>query len=264
MKLLKIVTVSAMTCVTTGALAMASGSVVFDPANFSKNMLTAAATVATEVSSAETALRTLYQYKEMIRQAQRAATGDLHAIGALAGEPELARAINDAKGTYTTLKTLDTNLDNMTARVDYLAAMASRYGKTDRQYAANQAELNRENIRLIQVQREKALQSAEDVQKGYNAIQHLQNLDPDQRTALLMKLDQNMALANSVLVKTHYDQTLERVRVQGKEAEEEATKIAFRNDTEKKAELAAANADSYSKGFAQRMQSLVDSTPGRQ
>lgn len=263
MKLHKCISTCAMFCATTGVLAASSGSIVFDPTNFAKNALTAAATVKTELSSAATALQTLNQYKEMLHQAKRAATGDLHAIGALAGQPELTRAINDAKGTYTALKTLDMNLDNMSARVDYLSNMASRYGKTDQQYAANQAEVDRENIRLLQIQREKALESAQDAQMAYESVLKLQNLDPDMRTALLMKQDQHLAVMNGLLTKTYYDQTLERVRLQDKEAKERSQKLAFQSDTQKKAEHATATAQSYSQGFEQRMQALVDNTPGR-
>ncbi len=108
--------IAALCCLafnTAHASASAGGNIVFDPTNFAKNTLTAAATVKTELSTAMTQLNTLKSLLEMLRQAQAMGRGDLQAFGAITNQQELVRLIRESQGMYNALKTLNVNIENV-------------------------------------------------------------------------------------------------------------------------------------------------------
>lgn len=263
MKLPKLTVGLAIGLVSVGALAMSSGSIVFDPTNFAKNAITAGSVVKTEITSAATALQTLRQYQEMLRQARAAATGDLHAITALAGDPSLTRALNDAQGTYSALKTLDTNLDNMAARYDYLAGMSKRYGITEDQYIKNRALLAKDGVQRAQIEQRKDLEAIENVKKGLTAVKSLQGKEHTETAALLMKLDQQGALTNTILVQDWESRVYERMAEREKKAQAEAAAGQAQADSKYALSDRTKMVSDYNQALDQALDNLANSAPKR-
>lgn len=246
------------------ASAMASGSVVFDPSNFIKNTLTAAATVKTEVSTAATALQTLKQLQEMIRQAQALSRGNLDAIGSFTGQKELTSAIRDAQGLYDNMKNLDMNLSNIQGRYDYLQNMSSKYGLSMEQYLEQRNKLAQEGVKAAQYEQERDLAVLKRTKSAIETVKSLQSNSVDTNTASFMKMNENLAAVNTSIATLVESTTLQNMAKTQADAKVRADKMAAENDANKhRSDQAAISKNAYKQVEAANA-ATVARLPGRE
>lgn len=198
--------VIAMFVVTSAAFAgpAGGGSVVFDPTNFSKNMVTAAESIEHTRQQIQGNLTKLYQYQEMLRQGKAIAAGDMVATAQVVGGPQLAQTVADTKSMYQALTNLSGGMGDLQGRYAYSMQMAQRYGLTLEQYLKNQAAQSERRVKEAQIQQNANVKAIEHVNATYAAVQSLEEkatTNPTD-TALFQILNKNMSVLNTTTAKT--------------------------------------------------------------
>lgn len=245
------------------AFAAASGSIVFDPTNFAKNALTAAATVKTEISTAMTQLNTFYQLRETLRQAQAIGRGDLQAIGAITNQEELFRLIKESQETVTSLKKLDVNLGNIQGRYDYLMNISSRYGVSLETYIAQRDKKAREGVKAAQLERDRDLNTLKDTDKTIEEVKKLAKRDLTTNYAQYETMNESLALLNTSIAKILQNSTLQNMRNTDEAHAKDAKDKADENGAIASLKYRAKTASDAAAESERAINEAVGSLPGR-
>src|ERR1035437_3496177 len=116
------------------AFAAASGSIVFDPTNYSQTLITAGQSVKQVSEAVSGNLLKLQQLQELLRQGKAIASGDLNAIAGIVGGSSLQNQLYDIQTVKGLLTNLNGNLGDLSSRFSYASQMANKYGLTLQQY----------------------------------------------------------------------------------------------------------------------------------
>jgi type IV secretion system protein TrbJ len=180
-----------------GASASAGGgagmSIVYDPSNFSKNMVTAAQSIKSVQEQVGIHLQTLRQYQEMIKQGQALASGDIAALGELTGQRDLVAAINDSKALYKSISTLNGDISNIQSRFNFAANMAQKYGMTMAQYAEMEAKKRAAQDASAQARHDGDLQAIAATERAIAGFEKASQSAPSTMQASLTQLNVSLA-----------------------------------------------------------------------
>lgn len=181
------------------ASATASGSVVFDPTNYSQTLITAGQSVKSVAEQVQGNLTKLRQLQEMYRQAKRIEAGDYAAIGGLVGQAELTTRIRDGQGMYNSLASLKGNIGDLQGRYDYMTQMSQKYGLTVQEYQDAQSRRVARDVAAAKLEQQANQRAIANVQKSYQTVQTWQAKIPDMtaNTELMQMLNQQMAMLNA-------------------------------------------------------------------
>jgi type IV secretion system protein TrbJ len=179
------------------------GSIVFDPTNYGKNIITAAESIEHTRQQIQGNLTALYQYQEMYRQGKAIASGDINAIAGVVGGQQLASTIADTRNLYSALSNLGGGVGDLQARYAYSMQMAQRAGLTLEQYLKNQAALSQRNVKSAQVQQEANVKAISYVDSTFKSVQELESSAAanTNNTALFQIMNKQMSVLNTTNAK---------------------------------------------------------------
>ncbi|ABD71946.1 hypothetical protein Rfer_4259 (plasmid) [Rhodoferax ferrireducens T118] len=179
------------------AFAMASGSVVFDPANYSQTLITAGQSVKLLSESVGGNLTKLRQLQELYKQGRAIASGDVNAIAGVVGGPQLQSQIRDMQGMKKALTNLNGNIDDLTGRYNYTMQMSQKYGVSVQEYQAAQARRVSQGIESARLEQQQNMRALKSVDDSYVQLQKWQERLPETNTELMQMMNMHMTMLNT-------------------------------------------------------------------
>ena len=178
------------------AIAAASGSIVFDPTNYSQTLITATQSVKQVTEAVTGNLLKLQQLQELLRQGKAIASGDLNAIAGIVGGSSLQNQLYDIQRVKGLLTNLNGNLGDLSTRFSYASQMANKYGLTLQQYQQAQLQLVAKKNAGAALEQQNNIRVMKDVEDSYNQLRKFQDQTPGTDTQLLQMMNTQMTLLN--------------------------------------------------------------------
>jgi type IV secretion system protein TrbJ len=238
------------------------GTIVFDPTNYQKTLITAAEAIEQTRLKIQGNLTALYQYQEMARQGKAIASGDMNAIANVVGGPQLATTIAETKNLYSALSNLGGGVGDLQARYAYSMQMAQRAGITLEQYLKNQAALSQRNVKSAQIQQEANVKAITYVDSTFKSVQALEASATTNTndTALLQLMNKQMSVLNTTNAKvleymtrrdmdTRQQETDKSVSTDKKAADDAANREAVKAANEALANASKADIEALKKKY---------------
>ena len=192
----KILTTTAIFVVSGSVFAAASGSVVFDPTNYAKNLITSEQSLQQVQQAIQGNLTKLQQLAELYRQGKAIASGDLNTIAGIVSSGQLQSQLNNLQSMQQAVTQTQGALSTLQGRMDYTMQMSSRYGVTMQQYLANQSQMAARKNAIAKDQETRDKQAIQDVNASYAQLAKFQDTAPQEAAGLLQMLNQQMTLLN--------------------------------------------------------------------
>lgn len=187
--------VLAMSC--NAAFGAASGSVVFDPTNYSQTLITAGQSVKQVAETISGNLTRLKQLEEIYKQGKALGSGDMSAIAGLVAGGQLQYQLRDMQRLKSALYTLNGDIDDVSGRYNYTMQMAQKYGMTVQQYQDAQTRRVSRDIASAKIEQQQNKEALQRVEDSYKQVQKWQENVPETNTALYQQMNNQMALLNA-------------------------------------------------------------------
>ncbi len=179
------------------AFAAASGSVVFDPTNYSQTLITAGQSVKQVSEAVSGNLTKLKQLQELYKQGKAIASGDVNAIAGVVGGAQLQSQIRDMQGMKQALTNLNGNLDDLSGRYNYAMQMSQKYGVTVQEYQDAQSRRVAQGIASAKLEQQQNMRALKSVDDSYVQLQKWQDRLPETNTELMQMMNMQMSMLNA-------------------------------------------------------------------
>lgn len=179
------------------AYAAASGSVVFDPTNYSQTLITAGQSVKQVQEAVSGNLTKLRQLQELYRQGKGIASGDVNAIAGVVSGPQLQAQVRDMQGMQNALSKLNGNLDDLTGRYNYTMQMSQKNGVTVQEYQDAQSRRVAQGLASARLEQQQNMRALKSVDDSYVQLQKWQDRLPETNTELMQMMNMQMTMLNS-------------------------------------------------------------------
>lgn len=213
----------------TSAFAAASGSVVFDPTNYSQTLITAGQAVKQVQETVSGNLIKLRQLQEYYRQGKAIASGDMNELAGVVGGAQLQSQLRDMQGMKQALTNLNGNLDDLEGRYNYTMQLANKYGMTVQEYQDAQSRRVAKSIASAKLEQQANIRVMKNVENSYSQLQKWQDKMPETNTELMQMLNTQMTMLNannaqvmSYMATANSNALVKKVEAEGRQAGQEA------------------------------------------